>query len=86
MREFVVVDLGSQAYAVACFVAGWPKQRFLAWLGEYGEVVRVREWSSVEEYAFLSYCGIGSGFSYDRQGRLVLQARLGRNGLYDLVV
>jgi hypothetical protein len=62
MSEFVIVDLGSQAEAVARYVRGWSTSRFLTWLGQYGEVIRVQNPSGGERYSFHSKSGEWSGF------------------------
>ena len=77
MQGFTVVDLGSQAHAVARHVEGWPKSKILTWLEEYGEIVYVPYHSrpGIDHYGFLSHCSIGSGFWFERD-KLVLQERI----------
>jgi hypothetical protein len=75
MSEFVVIDLYSQWPAFERHVRGWPKQRVLQWLAQYGTIRRADDFSDTETeaYRFWSwlYCTRNSvTFRFDKTGRI----------------
>ncbi len=77
MNKFTVVDLGSQAKAVADHVKGWSKLAFLTWLSQFGEVIQVHDPSGNDRYSFRSHAGVWSGFWFDTSGNLQLLEAVG---------
>lgn len=84
MSDFAVIDLASQAEAVAAHVRGWSKAEVLAWLGEFGEVLPVLEadpWPNFvptpthppdEQYLLVAWCGLWTSFSFTYDGLFVI--------------
>jgi hypothetical protein len=62
IQEFAVIDLASQASAVAAHVRGWTKDQILAWLSESGTVTPLPEVCGNETYLFGS--GIGAEVAF----------------------
>ena len=71
MAEFHVVDLASQAHAVARYTAGWPRERVLAWLGQFGQVAKPFELND-DLYTFLPPCGLLTGFILQENGEFYI--------------
>ena len=55
--NFIVMNLASQAEAVAGHVRGWPKEHILHWLGQQGELVKLENVSEGEVFSFRSWVG-----------------------------
>ncbi len=55
--NFIVVNLASQAEAVAEYVRGWSKEHILQWLGRQGELVKLENVSTGEVFSFRSRMG-----------------------------
>lgn len=72
MADLTVVDLGSQAEAVAAFVRGWTKTGFLTWLSQFGEIIKVPDADENERYSFQSSAGVWTGFWFTKSGELKL--------------
>jgi len=62
--KFTVVDLVSQASAVATHVRGWSTDQILSWLGEHGAVRSAVTMDRVT-YLFSSRAGIETVFLLD---------------------
>ena len=77
MPDLVVMDLGSQAEAVAQYVAGWPKSRFLSWLSQFGEVLKTDWPGDQERYSFHARSGRWTGFWFTENDRLEIPATSG---------
>ncbi len=73
----MVIDLGSQAEAVASHVRGWTKGQFLAWLSAFGEVLKIRDEGDTEHYSFRSRAGVWTGFLFTGGGDLALPVTVG---------
>jgi hypothetical protein len=71
MIDFRVVDLDSQARAVARHIKGWRTADILAWLGQYGELVSFRP-DVPNAYWFRSRCGIDTSFMLEPGGVLII--------------
>jgi hypothetical protein len=63
--DFVIVNLASQAEAVAAYVRGWPKEHILHWLGRQGDLVKLEGVSEEEVYSFRSRMGFEVTFLLD---------------------
>lgn len=61
-RPFAVVDLVSQANAVAAHVRGWSTDQILDWLRKYGTVLSDSTTMDQEVYFFSSCVGIDASF------------------------
>jgi hypothetical protein len=67
--DFVLVDLESQAEAVARYICGWTRARFLAWLSQFGEV---RAGPYADTYFFRSHFGLHTPFRMSEEGDFIL--------------
>ena len=65
-KEFVVIDLASQASAVAAHVRGWTKDQILEWLSESETVKPLPEMCGNETYLFSSGVGFEVAFFLNR--------------------
>jgi len=93
---FVLIDLETQAEAVAKYVQGWTKQQFLAWISQFGRLEENiwKETISVGDilvepnndvrYFFCSFCGLYSTFEITENNELIL--KLFRRGKRDIKV
>ena len=63
--QFAVVDLVSQASAVASHVRGWSTDQILNWLGEHGTIRSGATMGDRETYFFNSRAGIEAIFLLD---------------------
>jgi hypothetical protein len=70
MPDFYVIDLASQARAVARYIEGWPPDAVLAWLAQYGDLAHIGHGEDV--YAFYSRCGPHTLFRLTRDGQLFI--------------
>jgi|GEM_PF-2123087 len=68
---FVLIDLNTQAVAVAKYVQGWRKQQFLSWISQFGEVRKYNPYNN-ENYLFTSVCGLHTTFSITENNKLLL--------------
>ena len=60
--NFLIVNLASQADAVASYVRGWPEEHIVRWLSRQGEL-RMRENAAGETlYSFRSRMGFETQF------------------------
>jgi hypothetical protein len=82
----VLIDLSSQAEAVAIHVRGWTKSQFLSWLSQFGDVMRVRDDRTNERYSFRSRAGRWSGFWFSSNGELALPHSVGRSNFKVILV
>ena len=73
MARFYVVDLASQAHAVATSTRGWWRERVLAWLSRYGQVTQIYE-NNADLYTFRSPSGLWTGFILSEDGEFYLIA------------
>jgi hypothetical protein len=64
-QQFLVIDLVSQASAVASHVRGWSKEQILCWLDEHGIVRTDPNIRGQEIYFFSSRTGIDAAFYLD---------------------
>jgi hypothetical protein len=71
MTELRVVDLGSQARAVANHIKGWGTSDVLAWLGQYGDI-RSAHPDNPNAYIFHSHAGVTTGFMFEEGGILTI--------------
>lgn len=69
-RNFRVVDLVSQADAVARYTQGWQKRDVLTWLGRYGKI-RISSFDP-DVYFFLAPSGLQTGFVLRESGEFLL--------------
>jgi hypothetical protein len=80
LANFTVVDLGSQARAVARHVEGWTNSTVLTWLSQCGEVILLEHphfrSPGIDTYIHVTACGWGGAFWFE-PGKLVLQERIG---------
>jgi hypothetical protein len=60
--SFLVVNLASQADAVAAFVRGWTKEHIVNWLSRQGQLVRRENEAGEEIYSFRSRMGFETQF------------------------
>jgi hypothetical protein len=67
---FRVIDLGSQADAVARHIRGWSREEVLAWLGRYGKITRFSHDADV--YSFLAPSGLRTGFVLREGGEFII--------------
>jgi hypothetical protein len=67
---FRVIDLGSQADAVARYIRGWSRDEVLAWLGRYGKITRFPHDADV--YSFLAPSGLQSRFVLREDGEFLI--------------
>lgn len=72
MSLFIVLDLGSQANAVARYIQGWEKERILAWLSQQGEVRQISHPQDRNLYGFRSHVGITTGFRLLEDGQIII--------------
>lgn len=72
MTEFIVVDLGCQAEAVANHVRGWTKEQILDWLSQHGEVSKRPHPYDNDLYAFRSRTGQYTAFRLLDDGQLFI--------------
>ena len=70
MLEFRVVDLASQASAVAHYTRGWARDEVLMWLRQFGEAVGSDRFPN--HYRFISACGLHTGFILTEDGELLI--------------
>ncbi len=68
--EFVVIDLKSQAAAIASYARGWSNREFLDWLARFGQVFQIPHQENY--YGFKSHSGIPGGFTLSEDGRLTI--------------
>ncbi len=75
--EFVLVDLASQAKAVAKYTEGWNKAVFLDWLTHFGRVKNTGFPSLSEDgvFRFTSFCGLHASFRFTEENELVILNR-----------
>jgi hypothetical protein len=71
MVVFRVIDLESQARAVARYVKGWNKAAVLKWLSQSGDLEPAHP-GNPDVYRFHSYAGISTGFLIKADGQLVI--------------
>ena len=64
-QEFVVIDLSSQASAVAAHVRGWTKDQIFEWLNQSGTVTPLPEMFGKEIHLFSSRIGCEVAFHLD---------------------
>ncbi len=65
MATFWVVDLGTQAEAVARHVQGWSALEFLSWIAQFGEVIRVRDDpAGTARYVFIARSELTTSFRF----------------------
>ena len=67
---FWVIDLGSQADAVARYIKGCSRDEVLAWLSRYGKIKRFPHDSDV--YSFLAPSGLQTGFVLREDGEFFI--------------
>jgi hypothetical protein len=70
LSEFIVIDLESQAHAVARYIRGWTRPRFLAWLSQFGEITQSSY--DPDSYLFFSHVGLHSVFRMNEEGDFTL--------------
>jgi hypothetical protein len=63
--NFIVVNLASQADAVARHVQGWSKEQILVWLSRQGDLERFADIYGREIFRFRSRVGFEVGFYLD---------------------
>ena len=66
---FRVIDLDSQADAVARHIRGWSRDEVLAWLGRYGKIKRSYY---ADSYSFLAPSGLLTIFSLSEGGEFLI--------------
>ena len=69
MTEFRVIDLGSQAGAVANPIKGWKTSDVLSWLRQYGEITGAHP-NNPNAYISRSHSGTTTGFIIEEGGIL----------------
>jgi hypothetical protein len=67
---FRVIDLDSQADAVARHIRGWSRDEVLAWLGRYGKIKRFPH--NADLYSFLAPSGLLTGFVLREGGEFLI--------------
>jgi hypothetical protein len=67
---FRVIDLGSQADAVARHIRGWSRDEVLAWLGRYGKIKRFPH--NADLYSLLAPYGLLTGFVLREGGEFLI--------------
>lgn len=73
MSDFPIVDLESQAGAVARHMHGWSVSEKLAWLRQHGSVSEVwTPYNLGEHYAFTSRAGISTPFRLTPSGTFLI--------------
>jgi len=60
--NFVIINLASQAYAVARFVEGWSKEQIIDWLRRQGELNGFTDINGKEYFNFKSKFGFEINF------------------------
>lgn len=82
---FVLVDLGSQALAVAAHVDGWSRERLLDWLAEFGSLQPVPQ-AYDDRWLWEGPVGLHANLYFPEPGVAILQERTGgfrpKLGLY----
>jgi hypothetical protein len=71
MLAFHVIDLESQARAVARHIRGWKKSDILTWLSQFGGIVQPFP-DNPNLYRFRSYSGITTGFLLTDSGEFAI--------------
>lgn len=77
MREFILVDLESQIAFLPSEIRRQPREHFLYWMRQYGEVWEIERnrRPDVRAYSFRSWVGLRAGFALMDDGRLRLRGR-----------
>jgi hypothetical protein len=73
MSDFKIVNLASQADAVAHHVIGWRKEEILAWLGRQGTLAAIHP-DDPNVYSILAPAGIQTGFILRDNGEFLIVA------------
>jgi len=71
-KPFVLIDLDSQADAVAVAVRGLSEDEILTWLTERGRVTSARHPNDPRLYVFVGATGQRTGFRITEQGKLAI--------------
>ena len=81
MSAFVLVDLSSQASAVARYIQGWSNDKIIRWLQQFGEVQQAAPpFSQMSDmFGFRSFVGLTTGFRLTTDGKLII---LGDHTMY----
>jgi hypothetical protein len=69
---FRVIDLGSQADAVARHIRGWSRDEVLAWLRRHGRIKQLHTPYDVDTYSFLAPSGLQTGFILREDGEFLI--------------
>ena len=72
MPDFTLVDLDSQADAVARHVQGWKAEEILEWMRRLGKVTKLANRNDERLYIFRSGTGIETGFRFTEGDQLVI--------------
>jgi hypothetical protein len=75
MQEFAVVDLVSQAEAVAHHTHGWSPEAIITWLRTYGQVTTLARADTPPAYLFESSVGVQAALWFTPDGHLVIAPR-----------
>jgi hypothetical protein len=73
MAQFTVIDLASQARAVARYTRGWKRDDLLSWLRQFGELEKVEvSPGGHDQYHFRSPAGLWVTFRYTDEGEFFI--------------
>ncbi len=67
---FRVIDLGSQADAVARYIRSWSRDEVLAWLSRYGKIKRFPH--DADLYSILALSGLQTAFVLREDGEFLI--------------
>jgi hypothetical protein len=72
MNEFTLIDLDSQADAVAQYTQGWSVQNILDWMGQYGEVNKIPMPHNDRAFVFIARAGIHTAFRFTEKDEIII--------------
>jgi hypothetical protein len=72
VKDFTLIDLTTQADAVARIISGWSSEQILAWLNQNGTVEHVQHPYDQHLYRFCSTAGIVTGLRITDDGEVYI--------------
>ena len=72
MPDFMLIDLDSQADAVARYVWGWKAEDILNWMSQYGSIAKIKNPYDDRLYVLCSMGGIKTPFRFTENDEIII--------------
>lgn len=72
MNDFVLVDLDSQADAVAQHIQGWSPKSILDWMNVQGQIQEIPNPYNDRAFVFISKSGIRTRFRFNEKDEIII--------------